>query len=311
MNVIFKKIQTAIKSTSPKIICGIIATISIAVLGFLMLSSSWFWISWEVVAAGLVAIGCAGEWYLFLNPAKDGHELHHRRRELQFVTAVALGVLMEFFALSHAIPEAIRLEKDVSEANVKVEQLRSDNASLFAIGQRAKEAASKAEEAAENAKKDRLSVEKQVEEFRQTNLVLEAKLLELKGIVQWRTITPEQETNLINLLRPFMQSNFVYRNLVQVSVSGDIEESRQYAKRITDVLTECGFDAELDQSIKTIVVGGTTGLEFVVQSAIRPPAHANAILNAFKTEKIAVTVTAKPWAPRDCLQIWVWPKPEK
>ena len=113
-----------------KIICGIIATISIAVLGFFMLPSLWFWISWEVLAAGLVAVGCASEWYLFLKPSKEGdeaHKLHHRRRELQSVTAVAIGVLMEFLALSHAIPEAIRLEKNVSDANTRVEELRQEN----------------------------------------------------------------------------------------------------------------------------------------------------------------------------------------
>ena len=101
----------------PKTIWAILATISISVVGFFVLPSFWFWVCWEILSLGLVAIGCAGEWYLFLKPAKESHESHHRRRELQFITAVAVGVWMEFLALAHAIPETMRLEKDVALAN--------------------------------------------------------------------------------------------------------------------------------------------------------------------------------------------------
>src|SRR5882762_6157852 len=65
-----------------KIIWGILAAILIAICLFLLLPSLWFWISWEIVAAGLVAIGCFGEWHLFRTPASPGHEEEHRRREL-------------------------------------------------------------------------------------------------------------------------------------------------------------------------------------------------------------------------------------
>src|SRR5437867_1852433 len=98
--------QSAMSSKIPKIISGILATISLAVTGFVLLPSFWFWVCWEIAAAGLVALGCIGEWYMFCNPAKEGHELHHRRREMQFITAVAIGVFMEFLALGHVIPEA-------------------------------------------------------------------------------------------------------------------------------------------------------------------------------------------------------------
>jgi len=127
VNVIFQKVQTVIKSKIPKIICGILATISIPVIGFILLPSFWFWVCWEIVAAGLVAVGCCGEWYMFFNPAKEGHESHHRRRELQFITAVAIGVFMEFLALGHAIPEVMRLEKDVAVSKERTEQLVSKN----------------------------------------------------------------------------------------------------------------------------------------------------------------------------------------
>lgn len=94
----------------------IIATISIAAIGYVSLSAFWFWICWVFVGAGLVATGCFGELYLFANPAEKGHESHHRWRELQFIAAVSIGVTMDFIGLFHDIPEAIRLEKDVATA---------------------------------------------------------------------------------------------------------------------------------------------------------------------------------------------------
>lgn len=101
----------------PKTILGIVAAVSAAIVGFIFLPAIWFWICWEVVAAALVAIGCFGEWYLFKTPTMAGEEARHRRRELQFIFMVAIGVTMELFALAHAIPETLQLERDVAEAN--------------------------------------------------------------------------------------------------------------------------------------------------------------------------------------------------
>jgi hypothetical protein len=114
-------------STIPKMIWGIIAAISIAALGFILLSSSWFWICWEVVSAALVTFGCFGEWYLFKMPAKPGEEEPHRSHELQFILVVAIGVAMELLALAHSIPEAVRLEKDVAEIGTTNAQLVASN----------------------------------------------------------------------------------------------------------------------------------------------------------------------------------------
>jgi hypothetical protein len=159
VNVIFQKIQTAIKSKIPKMICGILATISIVVIGFILLPSFWFWVCWEIAAAGLVAVGCGGEWYMFLNPAKDGHETPHRRRELQFITAVAIGVIMEFFALGHAIPEAMRLEKEAADA-------RRESGDAIKQAGLAHERAARAEERTANTESTNLMLSIQLETLR-------------------------------------------------------------------------------------------------------------------------------------------------
>lgn len=114
----------------PKMISGILATFSIVVVGYFLLRPIWFWVCWEIFAAGLVAVGCAGEWYLFKNPAKRGHAPEHKRSELKFVTAVALGVSMELVALAHAIPESIKLEREVEELREANLLLRSNVVAL-------------------------------------------------------------------------------------------------------------------------------------------------------------------------------------
>lgn len=98
-------------------ICGILATTSIAFACWWLLPSVLFWIGWEIAAALLVAVGCVGEWHMIKNPAQAGHEDQHRKRELQFIAAVAVGVSMELFAIPHAILEAVRLEHEVATLN--------------------------------------------------------------------------------------------------------------------------------------------------------------------------------------------------
>lgn len=132
--------QTGNKTKTPKIICGIIATISMTVIGFFSLSAFWFWTGVEIISGLLVAGGCWGEWYLFKNPPDEGDEsqkLHHRGTELQCIIAVAIGVTMELLALSHSIKEGVQLEKDVAnigttnaQLSLQIETLRSNNIEL-------------------------------------------------------------------------------------------------------------------------------------------------------------------------------------
>lgn len=116
----------------PKMISGILAAILIAVVLYASLPSIWFWIVFEVFAALLVAIGCSGEWYLHHHPAgrKKVEKEEHHKLESRFIAAVVIGVFMEFFALGHAIPEAIRLEKDVASANERASANESQVAVL-------------------------------------------------------------------------------------------------------------------------------------------------------------------------------------
>jgi len=122
--------QTRNNATTKKMISGIIATISIIVIGAFAFSSFWFWTSLEIIAGLMVAVGCWGEWNLFKNPAQGGHESAHRRKELQYILAVAIGVTIEFCALLHSIPEAIRLEQNVVDIGTTNAWLVATNVGL-------------------------------------------------------------------------------------------------------------------------------------------------------------------------------------
>lgn len=105
----------------------------ISLIGYWSLSSFWFWTALEVFGGAAVAIGCIGELFLFVNPADENDELkkaHHRRRELQCITAVAIGVTVEFIALFHAIQEGATLERSTKQLASANLVLRSNVAAL-------------------------------------------------------------------------------------------------------------------------------------------------------------------------------------
>jgi hypothetical protein len=101
-------------SSTMKAACAVTPIILVAVIGFIF-PRVWFWISWELSGAVLVAVGCIGEWMLLYKKEEEGAD--HRRLEKTFAIVVAIGVTMDAIGLGHAIPEALQLSRDVSKAN--------------------------------------------------------------------------------------------------------------------------------------------------------------------------------------------------
>src|SRR5439155_8663026 len=118
----------------------------------------------------------------------------------------------------------------------KIEDQRTTNALLFAIGEKAKESAAQAIEAAEKAKLERALAEKSVEEFRQTNLVLQAKVLQLEIRTKDRSID-QKATDAMVLALPNIPSGKV--------VVADFQSDREavnFGKHISYVLKGSGCD---------------------------------------------------------------------
>jgi len=81
----------------------------------------WFWVCWQISAAGLVTIGCVGEWHLFVRPPTKGEQDIHQRNTLRFISFAMIGACMQFIALVYTIPDALRLQREVTAARQKLE----------------------------------------------------------------------------------------------------------------------------------------------------------------------------------------------
>jgi hypothetical protein len=128
-NQFIQNAQIPMTTKLPKIISGILSTICLVVIAFVLLPSFWFWVLFEFSAAILVAHGCIGEWYLHHHPAgrKKVERQEHHKQESRFIFSVALGVTMELFALAHSIREGVKLESKVSQANERTANTESNN----------------------------------------------------------------------------------------------------------------------------------------------------------------------------------------
>ena len=129
-------------SNVPKMVPWIAATSLLMAIAFILLSSFWFWVSFETIAVSLVAIGCSGEWYLHHHPAgRKKHEKDdHHKLESRFIGAVALGVTMELVALGHSIREGLKLENRVAQITStnlalqkQIEDARPENRPITSI----------------------------------------------------------------------------------------------------------------------------------------------------------------------------------
>lgn len=121
-----------------------------------------------------------------------------------------------------------------------------DNAQLHLQAATANTNAAAANIVASEARERAARSEERAALVESNNLVLRSNVVELERAVQWRTITPEQEAKLIEILKPFCQAHASETNrvVVQVHQSTDFEAMR-YGKRIVEVLRKCGFKIRL------------------------------------------------------------------
>ena len=276
-----QKAPTKKTRTRPKIICITIAAVLIAVIGYFSGPSFWFWICWVFGGAGLVAIGCVGEWALFIKllpeDSDDQLKSHHRRRELQFITAVAIGVTMDFIGLFHEIPQALQLEKEVV-------LIGSTNAQLVA-----------------------------------GNLVLRSNVVSLEAAVQWRTISPAQEAAITNFLMPRVSSGIGLSKDITFTVDSSDAEALAYSKRISGVLSKCGFVVggfvvqTLPNSPGDFKFEVPQGLQLVVKDWNKRPPFLDVVYEAFKSSGMNPELRTGPVAFQtdQNIMILVLHKPEQ
>jgi hypothetical protein len=139
----------------------------------------------------------------------------------------------------------------------------------------------------------------------------------LETAVAWRTISPQQEAQLIAILKPFAQSHLAPKNTVVVQNSIVDSESDAFARRIYFVLNECGFDVDLQGVIPTAESPNIVGLTFSIRSPLNIPPQAEAIVDAFRSVGVIAAdpnadgLGQDPTAESGILIIRVGHKPEK
>ena len=106
------------------------------------------------------------------------------------------------------------------------------------------------------------------------NLMLRSNVAELELAVQWRTITKDQEANLVKFFRnsrPLLSGLQAQNtNLVSVQTEQTDVEAFWYSKRIVEVLRKCGFNASLEMRLSfpdPERSGPFVGLAFTVKNA--------------------------------------------
>jgi hypothetical protein len=236
----------------------IISVTLLASIGWLSKSDK-FWFSWDIAGAVLVATGCIAEWILLYS--ENEHNDPHKRVEKAWAFVVAAGVTMDVFGLIHGIPEAIRMEAKVSQAN----------------------------ERAGNAEKEAALSKVQAALAESNNLVTESNLLSLREAVQWRTISPQQETIISNRLAPIRKNGLQLS--VSMAVSSSDEEARKYAIKLQSVLQDCG--------IETVVFSKMTaptgfGL-FFVENGTNALTAELIIMKVFKDANVQFTFDKSDW----------------
>lgn len=98
-----------------------------------------------------------------------------------------------------------------------------------------------AAEANERAKKfdaDRVMVEREAEEIRQTNFVLQAKLLEMQGAIHPREITTENRDTFVGFSKPFSKKP------IWIMTSNAAGETFDFASAIRKLFDDAGYGSK-------------------------------------------------------------------
>jgi hypothetical protein len=254
-----------------------------------------FWLGvseWSLLVFGcILAWGLIGEYRIDHNPPPGlkRPSLKRKRAKKLFESLVIIGVMGELFADGGIFIFSNHLQTisdgEVAQLNKQSEEFRKEAEQFNKIAgesnERAAIAAKEAAQANERAAKfdaDRVMVEKEAEEIRSTNFVLQAKVLELEAKIQPRTITPEQRIQLTNLLSSCPKGKvFVMASVLDA-------EATDFAKQIEDVLKNAGFEVVRPSSFSdpnSILATSQTGLHLVVKDMKNAPPYAAFIQRSF------------------------------
>ena len=254
----------------------------------------WIWESVEVMGAIIVTIGVVGEYIAGFTKWVKGRarkKLWEKRSTLVLI----IGLAIELIGLVNAL----------ISSNVEIQGLIKDNKALFAIGETAKESASRASADADKAKTER-------EKAESGRLELEKQVLALVEKTKARNISPQARTNLA------LQLNGVPKGNVEIVMSDRDAECMAFGLEIKKSLVAAGFPnvvfspRDIFRAVEMFpkLADSGTDLMFCVKNSSSPPLCSVITSLCLRNDGI----NADGWPYLDSLstndfQIWVLPKP--
>src|SRR6266404_230001 len=191
-----------------------------------------------IIGVALEVVDLCAKWY---ERCKGKRLPKHLHRWILPVETLGFGILVAGLAVEFL-------------GSHKVMQIAArQNAVLFATGERAREAAANAENAAEKAKLERALAEKSVEQFRQENLVLQSNVFALKSnllaletttqevkrkteSLEPRRLNEEKQRKLFSLLQNFQTTKFAF------NLDPRIEDAEGLAMDLGNVMVQRGYE---------------------------------------------------------------------
>jgi hypothetical protein len=183
--------------------------------------------------------------------------------------------------------------------------LDSSNVTLYGDAKRAERQAGRAYERAAKFDSDRVTVEKEAEQIRQTNFILQVKLLELENRTAQRTITPENREKFIKYLSSAPKGTV----LIYMNTSGG-SEIEKYAQRIREMVYAAGYFGN-----GVNIEGGRPmmeGINIGIRDTNSQPPFAGPIQRAFKEIGIDANgyIAPKSEIDTNSVIVYVGSKPE-
>jgi hypothetical protein len=153
----------------------------------------------------------------------------------------------------------------------------------------------------ETAKANQLAAEANAhaESLRQTNLVLQNRILEAENKIKPRRITLDQATKFKEVLAPFTKGPIPI-----VTFQTADAETGDFAQQIAQLLSEAGFQA----SLVTMTVSGIQipkGVVMGMRSDEEQPLYAGPMLYAFQLIGIKAAAVRNHSVPSGQMEIWV------
>ncbi|MGH7976520.1 MAG: hypothetical protein ACREC8_07650 [Limisphaerales bacterium] len=219
----------------------------------------------------LVLIGVAGE--IICDWKEIGTGRLARAKKISAILLV-IGLMMEFWEAAKSDEEIARLTVQAADSNLEAKLAETNAAASYKTAAAALREAAQSNERAAKFDSDRVMVEKEAEEIRATNFVLQAKVLKLEGSLSPRQLTDEQ----IATITKFLQGT--PRGLIQFDWLSSDEETVRYKNQLANFFKQLGYDVfdrdEIAMSSSPIV-----GISMGIEGTNKYPSYALYIQKAF------------------------------